>query len=250
MADRQRLRLAECALPADVRAGVSIADSRAHHYGDFNLATHTGDQLDRVQHHRTHFRQLIGARQVQWLQQVHGVDCIEASWSSIAQAPQADAVWTACRGLALAIMTADCVPVLLWHKSAAFIAAAHAGWQGLLNGTLQQLLAAVPGAPEELQAWIGPAISQPCYEVGADVWQQFISAYPQRLRPAAAAPHKRLLDLAGVAEDILSHAGVAAVHHSGWCSYRDPQFYSHRRASHAGQPATGRMASYIMLADA
>ncbi len=230
-----------------LRRGSGIAQPSAPPYNDFNLAAHTGDNPNRVQAHRQAFSQAIGARQVQWLTQVHGTAHLRADAQTAQQAPEADAAWTDVAGLALAIMTADCVPVMLSHHQGLCVGAAHAGWQGLLAGVIPRLLSAMPAAADSLQAWIGPAISQASYEVGPDVWRAFNSDFPHRLQPVANQPHKRLLDLSGVAGDQLRAAGVKEVSVSGLCTYRDERFYSHRRAGHQGQGTTGRMASYILV---
>ncbi len=212
-----------------------------------NLAMHVGDDVAAVQHNRERLQQRLNADAVQWLSQVHGTRVHRASAATAADAPEADAVWTDERGLALAIMTADCVPILIADDAGDVIGAAHAGWQGLRDGVLSHLLAALPIAAERLSAWLGPAIGGPSYEVGEDVWQHFVADHAAALSPHPEQADKRHLDLPTVARAQLMACGVREVTSSGWCTYGDERFYSHRRAGHAGQVTTGRMATLIML---
>ncbi|GIS20893.1 MAG: laccase domain protein [Pseudomonadota bacterium] len=115
---------------------------------------------------------------VQWLRQVHERSLYICNTKTISDIPIADAMWTDQVGIALAIQSADCVPVLLAHESSALIAAAHGGWRGLLGGVLEQLVGVLPAAAEQLQAWIGPCISVSHFEVGEDVWGPVISQCP------------------------------------------------------------------------
>ena len=184
----------------------------------------------------------LGQPKIQWLQQVHGVTVRRATSGTVAQAPAADAVWTDQRGLALAIMTADCVPVLLAEQGGEVIGAAHAGWRGLEQGVLAALLTAMPVAASALHAWIGPHISAARYEVGEDVWRHF--------EPAECGEHpdpaKRYLDLGAVTRRQLTGLGVAHIETSARCSYDDANCYSWRRAMVRGCADTGRMSSVIL----
>jgi YfiH family protein len=234
------------ATPPGVVAGVTtrLDGESTGHYAQNNLALHVGDDAQRVSVNREALKARLQAADIQWLQQVHGAVCIRAASARPVPAPEADAVWTDQRGLALAIMTADCVPVLVWDAQGQVVGAAHAGWQGLVNGVLGALVSNMPRSGYGLQAWIGPSIGVEHYEVGEDVWQHFVD-YPAGVlhrHPHSAA--KRLLDLAAAAEACLTRAGVGTVLQSGLCTFSDPRFYSHRRAK--GQ-ATGRMASIVML---
>ena len=119
------------------------------------------------------------AGRLQWLTQVHGRRCIHADRRTCRTEPEADAVWTAERGIGLAIQTADCTPIVLASRDGTRIGAAHGGWRGLTGGVVEQLVRAMgqsegagnpPGGPgAELLAWIGPAIGPDAYEVGLDV---------------------------------------------------------------------------------
>ena len=234
------------AVPAGVLAGVTTrhgGDSTGD-YAHNNLALHVGDDPQRVSTNRAALQAQLQAEAIQWLQQVHGSVCIRAADPHTLRLPEADAVWTDRRGLALAIMTADCVPVLVWDTQGQVAGAAHAGWQGLVNGVLETLVSNLPLPAQRLQAWIGPSIGVDHYEVGGDVWRHF-TGYPDGvLRPHPQSTDKRLLDLAAAAAFCLSRAGVGTVLQSRLCAYSDSRFYSHRRAK--GR-MTGRMASIVML---
>lgn len=199
---------------------------------------------------------------VQWLRQVHGTTVVRASRGAIA--PEADACWTDELGIACAVLTADCLPVLFCDRSATVVAAAHAGWRGLCNGVLEATVAALPVDPGELLAWLGPAIGPTAFEVGPEVHDVFVEAAhfeaahagaartgaiasPGAEVEAAFAPSPRpghyLLDLYALARMRLREAGVGAVYGGGLCTLSDPRrFYSYRRDG-----TTGRMASLIQL---
>ena len=215
-------------------------------YASNNLALHVGDDPQHVRRNREGVYLQLGTHQIQWLDQVHGRVCVRADASTVTDAPEADAVWTDQPRIALAILTADCVPVLLRDLDGRCVGAAHAGWQGLALGVIDELIRAMPVNPMRLSAWIGPCIGACCYEVGEEVWREFADAYPDAVLAHADAA-KRYLNLAQVARHQLSEAGVEYVSDSGICTYCDDGFYSHRRAVHTGEAPTGRFASLIML---
>ena len=235
-------------LPENILAGSTLraGGSSEGVWTANNMGLHVGDDEAAVLANRAALQAQLGADAIQWLNQVHGVGVIAATPRAAAQAPRADAMWTTARGLALAIMTADCVPVLMADRSGEVIGAAHAGWQGLRGGVLFELIAAMPVAAAALTAWIGPAISGPNYEVGADVWASFASRDPDALAAHPSQPDKRQLDLTAVALRQLTSAGVREVSTCGLCTYADERLYSHRQAQHTGAASTGRFASVIM----
>ena len=208
-----------------------------------------------------HNRQLLGkalARAnhgqnvgIQWVQQTHGTANVYASVVSAQQLPVADAMWTDQPGVALAIQTADCVPVLFVHRQGALVAAAHAGWRGLLGGVLEALVTSLPVAPTDLQAWIGPCISVSHFEVGADVWAVVQDQCPQAVLLHARDPAKRMVDLLRLTQWCLQSCGVEQIAAVQRCTYADPAFYSHRQVTveNGVDAKTGRMASVVMLRD-
>jgi purine-nucleoside/S-methyl-5'-thioadenosine phosphorylase / adenosine deaminase len=159
---------------------------------------------------------------VAWAKQVHGAALLAARPGSCGEG---DALCTAEPGLALAIATADCVPVLL--SGPAGIAAVHAGWRGLVAGVLAGAMAAL-GDPAAIQAWIGPAIGLCCYEVGADVADAVVAATAPEVANALGGD-KAHLDLAAAARCQLERAGVRSVELLVSCTRCDPRLWSYRR---------------------
>ena len=236
-------------LPAGVRALQTECGRGPSPFGGFNLGDHVGDDPARVSTNRRRLSQSMGAIPI-WLRQVHGtrVCHIEDAAPEIAQ--EADAAMTIARGRACAIMTADCLPVLIADREARVVGAAHAGWRGLAAGVIQRLLAdmtQVPGVRAcDLIVWLGPAIGPTAFEVGQDVIDAFVAQSVANRRHFKVHPESRekfLVDLPGLALDILVKAGVKSVTDSGLCTMSLPErFYSYRRDG-----ITGRMASLIWL---
>ena len=188
-----------------------------------------------------------------YLQQVHGTHVAVAPASPKAQKPTADAAISTQSGRVLAIVTADCMPVVIADPQRGVLGVAHAGWRGLAGGVLENTIAAMRRAinnasnPSQLQlrAWIGPSIRQPSYEVGGDVYHAFVNQQPDFARyfQAGQKADKWQADLAGIAKTILQQQGVEAVEISPYCTYEnDHYFYSYRRA-----PQTGRMVTAAWL---
>ena len=220
--------------------GVSVGD-----YAQFNLASHVGDDPLTVAANRHDLQTMLGATRIQWLDQVHSKQTIFADFDSACVMPTADGMWTDVPGLALSILTADCVPILIWSQSSPLVGAVHAGWRGLRDGVIDELVAQMSTRSRDLAAWIGPCIGVDNYEVGEDVWREF-SQTDMRVHPHDAA--KRMLDLSALATHRLKNLGVKQVEQANWCSYSDPRFYSYRQAQTGGRGSeTGRMASVIML---
>lgn len=219
-------------------------------WASFNLGFNTAESVALARANRT---LLLGALPGEpfWLNQVHGAAVVDADQSqSGAQAgsrPDADAVLTTCSGRVLGILTADCLPVVIADTQGRALGVAHAGWRGLASGvleeTLRQLRQRAPAATQ-WQAWIGPGISQPFFEVGPDVYHAFVDAAPEADRFFCAGATRNGLnrwqaDLAGLAAWRLQGAGVAHVIQSGRCTYAEPDvFYSYRRSAQTGRMAT------------
>ncbi len=185
------------------------------------------------------------------LHQVHSAEAVTVT-GPLPLRPRADAMATATPGLALAVLTADCAPVLLADPEAGVAGAAHAGWRGALEGVLEAAVAAMAGLgarPGRIVAAIGPTISQPAYEVGPELFEAFREADPDAVRFFAGGRGDRLqFDLPGYALARLRAAGVARAEWTGHCTYADPaRFYSYRRSVHAGEADYGRLLSAIRL---
>lgn len=215
-------------------------------YDSLNLAMHVGDDPVAVLENRRRLSDVLGLPMGQfcWLQQVHGTRTVEALPTTLEPPPEADAVWTACPDLACVVLTADCLPVLLCAADGSRVAAAHAGWRGLLNGVIESAVHPL-GPAADVLAWLGPAIGPESFEVGAEVRDAFAAEDRATLplfRAHPSNPDKWLGDLYALARRRLHRLGVARVFGGGYCTFRDPQFFSYRRES-----LTGRMASLIYL---
>nr|WP_303626544.1 peptidoglycan editing factor PgeF [Roseovarius sp. M141] len=170
----------------------------------------------------------------------------------IAQRPRADALVTATPGLALAVLTADCQPVLFADARAGVVGAAHAGWRGALDGVLEatvDAMEALGAARANIAAVIGPSISQSAYEVSIDFMDAFLANDPENARFfAEGAPGKMLFDLPGFGVARLQCAGVGRAKWTRHCTYADEdRFYSYRRATHRGEADYGRQIAAIRL---
>lgn len=177
-----------------------------------------------------------------WLRQVHGTAVVRYDAPPVADAEpaQADAATTAAPGVVLAVLTADCLPILLCRADGSAVAAAHAGWRGLAAGVVEATLARL-GEPSGLLAWIGPAIGAASYEVGAEVREAFLAGDEgAEAAFSATRPGHWHCDLAVLARRRLHAAGVRQISGGGFDTGTDPRFYSYRR-----QSPTGRFASLI-----
>ncbi|KIQ96931.1 peptidoglycan editing factor PgeF [Lysobacter sp. A03] len=184
-----------------------------------------------------------------WLRQVHGTTVFRAGarrGNAGTTEPEADAAVTSLPGTVLAILTADCLPVLFSADDGSEVGAAHAGWRGLAGGVLEATVAAMTSPPERLIAWLGPAAGPQRYEVGAEVRDAFVSrdALAESAFIATRQGHWNV-DLYALARRRLMQAGLAAdrIFGGGLCTIAEPaRFYSHRR-----DQRTGRMASLVWL---
>lgn len=230
--------------PANVRA---VCTTRAGGcsrgaFASLNLAAHVGDDPENVAQNRVQLRTALDLPgEPAWLEQVHGAEAIDVTCP---EPRRADAGFTRTTGVVCAVLTADCLPVLLCNAAGSRVAAVHAGWRGLAAGVLENAVAALD-APD-LMAWLGPAIGPYAFEVGAEVRQAFVAAYPECAAAFSPAENgKWRADLYELARLALRRAGVRAVYGGGWCTYGDAaRFYSYRR-----EGTTGRMASLIWLTE-
>jgi hypothetical protein len=140
----------------------------------------------------------------------------------------------------LAILTADCLPVVFAADDGSEVAAVHAGWRGLAAGVLEATLAAMRTPPARVLAWLGPAAGPQAYEIGAEVFDAFVARDPRAdIAFVATRPGHWRVDLYALARMRLAVAGVADVHGGGLCTISDPQrFFSHRRDQRTGRMAT------------
>lgn len=223
--------------------------------GGLNLGLHVGDLPAAVERNRGLLRSMLPAEPV-WLNQVHGVEVIDAEAVLAAGAvpgatpgatPIADASIAGKPGVVCTIMTADCMPVLLADRKARVVGAAHAGWRGLAAGVIEATVERMRAAGgDELVAWLGPGIGRARFEVGDEVLQAFA-----RLGHEAETafigiegkPGKYLADLPRLARLALSTVGITDVAGGEHCTMSEPEnFYSFRR-----DRVTGRMATLIWI---
>ena len=215
--------------------GVSAAP-----FDRFNLGMRCGDDPAAVAENRRLLGESLALPSApRWLRQVHGIQVVR---DPAEDEPEADAAVTSAPGRVLAILTADCLPVVFAARDGSEIGVAHAGWRGLAAGVLEANVAAMRTVPGELVAWLGPAAGPQAYEIGAEVFDAFVS------RDAAAAaafaptrPGHWRVNLYSLARMRLAAAGIPAdaIHGGGLCTISEPtRFFSHRRDGRSGRIAT------------
>ena len=210
-----------------------------------NLAGHVGDDPEHVRASRQRLVALAGLPSMpRWLDQVHSPVIMNADYAD--ESTSADGAWTSTRGVVCAVLTADCLPVLFGDRQGRFVAAAHAGWRGMCSGVLDltiQRFFEMDVAPQDIVAWLGPAIGADSYEVDAAVRDVFLQRDPDCEGSFAVTREGHWqFDLCAAARTILAAQGVMAVSGGGFCTYSDEQFDSYRR-----NPDCGRQATLIWL---
>lgn len=214
--------------------------------GGFNLGDHVGDNALHVLHNRTLLSHYLPSNP-QWLAQVHGSSVLNLD------EPQnnlnADACVTSRPNVVCAILTADCLPVLFCDPTRGVVAAAHAGWRGLVNGVLENtigMMGKLGTTPEQISAWLGPAIGPSKFEVGEEVRALFVDgdlSAAAAFTPSPTHPGKFYADIYQLARRRLVRSGVYQIAGGEFCTVSQPdQFYSYRRDG-----VTGRMASLIWV---
>ena len=231
--------------PANIKALVTLRSGgySGGSYSSFNLAEHTGDDPEAVSRNRALLRDYfrLPAEPV-WLEQVHSRRVVMADTAAYGTA--ADASWTGAAGSVCAVMTADCLPVLICDRAGSRVAAAHAGWRGLHAGVVGNTVTRLDCDPAELMVWLGPAIGPGAFEVGAEVVQAFIARDSQNSLAFTQNDERHwMCDLYRLARIELDTLGIDAVFGGNECTFTDStRFYSYRRDG-----VTGRMASLIWM---
>jgi YfiH family protein len=228
----------------------ALATTRVGGYSEppfdgLNLGMHVDDDPSIVERNRRWLRETAKLpAEPMWLQQVHGTNV----WSGgqTATPPTADASVSKSKGQVCAILTADCLPVLLCDARGTTVAAAHGGWRGLVGGVLEATIAAMTVPASHLMAWLGPAIEQSAFEVGREVVEQFVARNPAHEQ--AFQPNDRgrwQADIYALARGELRALGVEHIYGGGFRTFADSaRFFSYRR-----EKRTGRMATLIWLED-
>ncbi|MEL7450750.1 MAG: peptidoglycan editing factor PgeF [Pseudomonadota bacterium] len=244
---RPPLIFPEWPAPAGVKAVSSLRTGgvSAAPWQSLNLGAHVTDVPEHVAENRRRFAAAaVLPSAPAWLSQVHGTRVIDAAVGADPP-PEADGAFTTRAGIVCAVLTADCLPVLLCDTQMSCVAAVHAGWRGLAAGVLEAAVGELEAVakPQNLMAWLGPAIGPEAFEVGGEVREQFV-AEDERASAAFQRHGERwLADLPALARARLAGCGVHAVYGGDHCTFSDSaRFFSYRRD---GQ--TGRMATAIWL---
>lgn len=229
--------------PQGVVAGTSLRHGGVSSgtYRSLNLGANTDDDASAVEENRNRFRAFCDLpSEPRWLRQVHGTGVVIEPPAG--EPVEADAAITRQPGVVCAVLTADCLPVILASADGAELAAAHAGWRGLAGGVLEATVGAMSADPADLVVWLGPAISQPAFEVGEEVRRAFVAVDAAAGSCFVANENERWqADLYGLARQRLGKLGVSQVSGGGYCTFGEPgRFFSHRRDG-----PCGRMASFV-----
>lgn len=218
--------------------GVSMAP-----YAGLNLGAHVGDDINAVSDNRKQLRhQLALPNEPVWLSQTHSTDV--ADLDNLTPNLHADASTTSQTNIICAVLTADCLPILICDKQGQEVAAIHAGWRGLAAGIVDETLARLKSPAHECLAWMGPAIGASSFEVGHDVIDAYLAQSAEHRSAFRPAGEKFLADIYQLAKTNLQMAGLNAIYGGQHCTYQQSeQFFSYRRDG-----VTGRMASLIWRA--
>ncbi|MAZ45701.1 MAG: hypothetical protein CMD74_03220 [Gammaproteobacteria bacterium] len=214
-------------------------------YANFNLATHVGDESRAVQENRKILSEILGVTNIFWLNQEHGTRCVQVEGVGT-PSPLADGAWTKKSGIALAVLTADCVPIVLADKEGCSIAIAHAGWRGIASGIVDQIVNSISATHlSSIVAWIGPAIGKDYYVIDVEVREAISSSikgvddfFVRTVSDQSKV--KYYADLSGIVSHRLLQLGLKDISGGGICSASDRRFYSYRRDA-----VTGRMATLV-----
>jgi len=213
-------------------------------YASLNLGAHVGDDPAQVSENRRRLALSLPAPPL-WLNQKHGLGVVDADRVAAGHTPpEADAALSSTANKVCAVLTADCLPVLFCDHAGSVVAAAHAGWRGLLAGILEKTVGAMQRQPAELLAYLGPAIGPLAFEVGNEVRTAFVAADPQAdaaFKPLPAA--NWLANIYLLAQQRLARLGVSTIDGGEYCTVcEEERFFSYRRDG-----TTGRMAALIWL---
>ncbi len=231
-------------VPANIRAATTLRTGGVSYgaYASLNPAMHVGDDVDLVKKNRQLIKELLDLPgEPVWLEQIHSNRAVPAVKTESLQ--QADASYTAEAGVVCAVMTADCLPLLVCAADGSQVAAIHAGWRGLLAGVVANTLSAMQD--NELLVWLGPAIGPDCFEVGVEVRDAFVqksAAFMTAFKQQSNG--KWLADIYQLARIDLATLGIDKIYGGGFCTVTEQErFYSYRR-----DKQTGRMATLIWRA--
>jgi YfiH family protein len=225
--------------PANIHAATTLRTGGVSCgvYTSLNPAMHVGDGADLVKQNRQLIKDLLGLpSEPVWLEQIHSNRAIQAVKTQLLQ--QADASYTAEPGIVCAVLTADCLPLLVCSADGSQVAAIHAGWRGLLAGVIGNTLSAMQGS--NFLVWLGPAIGPDCFEVGAEVRDAFLEKSPAfKAAFKQQSNDKWLADIYRLARIDLTMLGIDKIYGGGFCTVTEHErFYSYRRDKQTGRMAT------------
>ncbi len=218
-----------------------IGGVSASPFDSLNLGLHVGDEQANVLTNRSRLHAHLPNPPV-WLEQVHGEQVIEVDHDfNVSELRQGDALYSRLPNQPLAIMTADCLAILIADENGKEVAAIHAGWRGIANNLIANTLDLFQSPRSSLIAWFGPAIGPKAFQVGEDVKRAFCSQTPSFSEAFQADEEagKYLADIYRLAQIRLKELGVTKIYGGGLCTYDDPaRFFSYRRDGRTGRMAT------------
>ncbi|WP_133407666.1 peptidoglycan editing factor PgeF [Parashewanella tropica] len=209
-------------------------------FDGLNLALHVEDDEQQVLANRELLSNSLGLKiKPTWLEQVHGTEVVTLPQQGV---PVADGSYSNQAGQVCVVMTADCLPILLCNDSGSEVSALHAGWRGLCNGVIENGVAKFQSKPRSLRAYLGPAIGEQAFEVGAEVKQAFVDKDLNAEQYFKPHGQKFLADLQGLATRRLQSLGIKQIYRSNQCTFTNSDYFSYRR-----EQRTGRQASLIWI---
>ena len=231
--------------PDFIKAGTTLRQGGVSNngYSSLNLAIHVGDDLAAVKKNRSILMQSLNlTNEPQWLEQVHSTKAVLLPHEHVI--PKADASFSSEKNIVCAVMTADCLPLLITDKKGSCVAAIHAGWRGLCDGIIESTIKKLSVEPASLLVWLGPAIGPNVYEIGEEVYDAFTQHDVEAKKSFTATSEKHwLFDIYRLATLRLHRLGVQQIYGGHHCTLsEEEQFFSYRR-----NDVTGRMASLIWI---
>ena len=225
--------------PANIHAATTLRTGGVSlgAFSSLNPAAHVSDDNERVRQNRQIIRAMLNLpAEPIWLEQIHSNRAVKAV--KTASLGQADASYTNESGVVCAVMTADCLPLLICSTDGAQIAAIHAGWRGLLAGVITNTVVAMQ--QQDFLVWLGPAIGPDCFEVGPEVREDFLeksASFNDAFKRQGNG--KWLADIYQLARIELAALGIVNVYGGTHCTFTEHEyFYSYRRESQTGRMAT------------